>query len=144
MVHLTKSVAETHALAQQFIAGLSPWPTEATVLNLSGNLGAGKTAFMQGAAQALGVEGAVTSPTFVLLKIYALAGQKFKRLVHIDAYRLEGPEELGPLGWKELSEDPGNLVCLEWGERVLAALPGSTRQLRFTFVDDTTREIELP
>lgn len=144
MVHRTASLSETHTLAKTFISDLVPSPSHATVLALHGNLGAGKTAFMQGVAQALGVEDSITSPTFVLEKIYLLAGQKFERLVHIDAYRLEGASELKELGWAELVKDPKNLIAVEWAELVEAGLPEDTKHLRFTFIDDATREIELP
>lgn len=139
----TKSLAETHALARTFVAKLLPAGEGATVLGLYGNLGAGKTAFMQGVAAALGVNEAITSPTFVLEKVYRLTGQKFTHLVHIDAYRLEGPEELPGIGWDEVLKGAGNLVCVEWAERVEDAMPSGTRRLRFQFVDDVTREITI-
>ncbi len=144
MKQVTRSLSETHELARAFISGLSPGVRGATVLGLTGNLGAGKTAFMQGMAAALGVQETVTSPTFVLEKIYRLEGQSFSRLVHIDAYRLEGPRELAALGWDELLESPSTLICVEWAERVETVLPENTRRLKFTFIDTETREIEIP
>jgi tRNA threonylcarbamoyladenosine biosynthesis protein TsaE len=67
----------------------------------------------------------VTSPTFVLEKIYELSPTQsaFARLVHIDAYRLEGGAALSPLGFAELMLDPATLVLLEWPERVADVLP---------------------
>ncbi len=115
--------------AAEFVSGLVPHKAHATVVALSGELGAGKTTFAQAVAEAFGVEEVVTSPTFVLEKIYALPvqeglkGQKFTRLVHIDAYRLRGVHELEHLGWRELLQDPGNLIVLEWPERVAEAVP---------------------
>ena len=95
---------------------------------LSGDLGAGKTTFAQGVAQALGVQETVTSPTFVIEKIYKLENAKWQRLIHIDAYRLKGAHELEVLGWKELVADTGNLILIEWPERVAEAIPeGATR-----------------
>ncbi len=95
----------------------------ATVLALSGELGAGKTTFVQGIAKSLGIEESVTSPTFVIMKIYDLLDQKFKRLVHMDAYRLKGKEHLRVLGWDALISDPGNLICIEWPEKIQDAIP---------------------
>ena len=110
---------------------------EALVVGLSGHLGAGKTAFVKLLAKELGVEEEVTSPTFVLMKIYEV-DQKFKvheqqresaeasskiqipwnRLIHIDAYRLERREELEALDWENLVADKNNLILIEWPENV--------------------------
>lgn len=109
--------------AARFTRGLAP-REGAALVTLSGELGAGKTAFTKAAARALGVEETVTSPTFVLEKIYLLPqGGAFKRLVHIDAYRLEKGSDLAPLGFDELMRDAGNLIMLEWPEKVQDALP---------------------
>ena len=143
MVKVTKSLVETHDEARKFLASLAPKDVGATVVALKGDLGAGKTAFTQGIALALGVEEAVTSPTFVLEKVYRLVGHAFSRLIHIDAYRLEGVDELRQLGWDELVRDPGNLICVEWGERILEALPKDTRWIEFTFLDTKTRQIDF-
>lgn len=93
----------------------------ASLVLLEGELGAGKTAFTQAVARSLGVKGRVTSPTFVIEKIYALPqGTKhtFKRLVHIDAYRLKSLSDLTALDWEERIADPHALILLEWPERV--------------------------
>lgn len=121
---------ELQAQAMQFISRLKP-RNKATVVTLSGELGAGKTTFAQGIAKALGVEETVTSPTFVLEKIYALEHQKFARLVHVDAYRLKNAHELEALDWKELRADPRNLIVLEWPERIEGAIPEDAIGIRF-------------
>lgn len=109
--------------AARFARALSPQEHHATLITLSGELGAGKTSFTQGIARELGVGEAVTSPTFVLEKIYELSGKSFKRLAHIDAYRLEGDTSLVPLGWEDLYRDPATLIVLEWPELVASQLP---------------------
>ena len=112
------------AEAARAARALRPREGGATLVSLSGELGAGKTAFVKAAARALGVEEAVTSPTFVLEKVYQLPSDRpFRRLVHIDAYRLESGGDLAALGFTGLMRDAGNLVMLEWPERVAAALP---------------------
>ena len=109
--------------AADFVSALEPGAS-ATLVTLSGELGAGKTSFAQGVARALGVTDAVTSPTFVLEKVYELPpDQKFGRLVHIDAYRLAGGSDLTSLDFDEILRDSANLVLLEWPERVAGALP---------------------
>jgi tRNA threonylcarbamoyladenosine biosynthesis protein TsaE len=64
-------------------------------------------------------------------------------LIHIDAYRLEKSEELLSLGWKEISENPKNLIFVEWPEKVKEILPNDIRMLEFRFIDETTREITI-
>ena len=112
--------------AADFVATLEPRSDRATLVTLSGELGAGKTSFTQGIARTLGVSEHVTSPTFVLEKIFSLpvaSGRGFARLAHLDAYRLEGASALVPLGFAELMQDPATLVIVEWPEKVADALP---------------------
>jgi tRNA threonylcarbamoyladenosine biosynthesis protein TsaE len=94
----------------------------AQLVLLEGELGAGKTTFVQALARSLGVKERVTSPTFVIQKTYALPSSQtkhgFKRLVHIDAYRLNSLDDLRMLGWGECVADPHALILLEWPERV--------------------------
>src|ERR1700679_1259702 len=115
--------------ATRFAQSLSPRADTATVVTLSGDLGTGKTTFTQAVAKALGVGEDVTSPTFVIEKIYQLKGQKFDRLIHIDAYRLENEHELKVLGFEELLEDPKNLILLEWPERVAELIPADATRI---------------
>jgi tRNA threonylcarbamoyladenosine biosynthesis protein TsaE len=104
----------------------------AAVLALSGDLGAGKTTFVQTLARHLGVSEHVTSPTFVIMKRYSVPqGQRFNTLVHIDAYRVESPEELAILGLERELSDPQNLVCIEWAEKIPRLLPLSAAKLAF-------------
>ena len=85
---LVRSIFELEVFAKEVTAALAPRGHTAVVMALYGDLGAGKSAFVKALAKALGVSGIVTSPTFVLQKIYPLQNQKFERLIHIDAYRL--------------------------------------------------------
>lgn len=127
--------------AADFIRSLTPRDT-ATLVTLSGELGAGKTTFTQAVARALGVSDPVTSPTFVLEKIYELPeGTPFKKLVHIDAYRLKSGSELKPLGFDEVMKDPGTLVLLEWPERVADALPVPAVAITLTPLPDNARTL---
>lgn len=119
---VSHSVAETEKIAADWLRDISNAqndPSEASVVGLSGHLGAGKTAFVKAIAKALGIAEDVTSPTFVLMKIYPIAADSpWKRLVHIDAYRLEKPEELGALDFERLIADKNDLVMIEWPENV--------------------------
>lgn len=133
-------VGEMATEATAFVEGLLP-SDSATLVALSGDLGAGKTTFVQGVAAALGVTEHVTSPTFVIMKIYDLAGQKFDRLVHMDAYRLKGDQHLRALGWNELLRDPKNLIIVEWPEKIEGGIPASARPITFRYSGDDSREI---
>lgn len=137
-----KTLADFEAEAVRFVATLVP-SESATLITLSGELGAGKTAFTKAVAKFLGVQETVTSPTFVLEKIYLLGGEasKFKRLVHIDAYRLELGSDLSPLGFDELMQDAGNLILLEWPEKVSDVLPVPSVRISITVKDDGSRTI---
>jgi tRNA threonylcarbamoyladenosine biosynthesis protein TsaE len=141
----SQSSDELQKHAAAFVAKLLP-ADHATIVTLSGELGAGKTAFAQGIAKALGVKETVNSPTFVIEKVYELKGQKWQRLVHIDAYRLnpsaDGAHELEVLGWKELIADQGNLIVLEWPERVEGAIPKGAIAIKFD-IDGDGRKITI-
>jgi tRNA threonylcarbamoyladenosine biosynthesis protein TsaE len=123
MEYKTCSLEEFNAEAARFARGLNPRPNSATIVALFGELGAGKTTFVQRVAHEFGVEDQVNSPTFVIEKIYQCTQGSFMRLVHIDAYRLKGESELNVLGWQELSHDPLNLILIEWADNVSGAIP---------------------
>lgn len=135
------SLEELRAFAQDFVHDLRPRGS-ATVVALSGELGAGKTTFAQYVARELGVGETVTSPTFVIEKIYALEGQQFIHLIHIDAYRLKGAEELSVLGWEAVLSESGNLVLIEWPERVPELIPDNAVRIRFD-IDGDARIITI-
>jgi tRNA threonylcarbamoyladenosine biosynthesis protein TsaE len=143
MERILESVEAMHAYAAEFIAQLMPQKNTATIIALSGDLGAGKTSFTQGLARALCVDETVNSPTFVIEKIYTLKGQGWQRLIHIDAYRLESAHELEVLGWKEVAEDPDNLIVIEWPERVEGLLPPTATVLTFVWKSEETRGVLL-
>lgn len=143
--------------AERFLATISPQTGGATLITLSGELGAGKTAFTKAIAKTLGIEETVTSPTFVLEKIYLIRNledshsngegllgsetPKFKRLIHIDAYRLEQGSDLAPLGFDELMQDAENLILLEWPEKVSDALLVPAIKISITPHTDGSRTI---
>lgn len=141
MERVTSSAEEMDKAAVAFASQLAPKGSGATVVTLSGDLGAGKTTFARGVARAFGIEESVTSPTFVIEKIYLSECGPFKRLVHIDAYRLNGAHDLDVLGWKELLQDAGNLVLLEWPEKVEGAIPAEAVRISLDFEGADSRKI---
>ena len=136
-----KGITEMEHVAAEFAAHLTPKKDSATVVTLSGDLGAGKTAFAKALARSFGIEEEVTSPTFVIEKIYALPRGAFQRLIHIDAYRLNGAHDLDVLGWRELLQESGNLILLEWPEKVEEAIPADALRISLEYIDEHTRSI---
>ena len=99
---------------------------------MRGELGAGKTTFVQALARELGITTVVQSPTYVLMKRYDISYRNFKHLIHIDVYRLNGAKEFAALKPEEFLNDPTNLVCIEWPERVEGALPAPDLTIQFS------------
>ena len=126
---IVASVEELKAVAGELV-GLwkqANYVTEqAVVVALSGDLGAGKTTFVQQLAQILGVEETVTSPTFVIIKSYETTDDTFQNLIHMDAYRIEDDSEMGPLNFTMQATKSHTLFCIEWAERISAFLPART------------------
>lgn len=114
--------------------------SHATLLALRGDLGAGKTTFVQALAKNLGIKEKVQSPTYVLMKKYQIPNSKFQTLVHVDLYRLEKPEEFAALKPEEFLSDPKNLVCIEWPERAGNLLPKPDLTIKFSSDGASERE----
>lgn len=132
MIHATHSEAETRACARELASTLRA----NDVILLTGNLGAGKTAFVKGLAEGLGVDPAdVSSPTFTLVQEYR--GGRLT-LYHIDLYRLT-PPEVDDLGLDELA-DSGGVIAMEWPDRWTDA-PGGAIRVRIDTVRDDERAI---
>jgi len=130
----TDAVESTRAIA----AVLADMATDGDLIALVGGLGAGKTAFTQGFAAALGVTDRVTSPTFTLANRYE------GRLVlnHLDVYRMDGASESRDLGIDELLDD--GVTIIEWADVILAALPGDRLDIRLAFgAGDDDRVLDL-
>lgn len=117
----TSSAEETQALAARLAGALPP----GSVLALHGDLGAGKTTFVQGLARGLGIQESVTSPTFAILALHRGGG---KTLVHVDAYRIEGGRALEDLMIDDFLAPPW-WVAIEWPEHVADWLPAGTHHL---------------
>jgi len=124
-------------------------PKEATVIALSGELGAGKTTFVQALAHSLGIVDTVTSPTYVVMKSYALeAGSLpqhlsgFTKLIHIDAYRIEALDEMRVLGFSELLKENDTMICIEWPEHIAALLPENSIKVAIS-IKDSGREVTI-
>ena len=116
----------------------------ATIIALSGDLGAGKTTLAKAIASALGVSESLSSPTFVIAKYYPIPEHAaFDRLVHMDAYRMASEDELRAIGWHDTITAPNTLVVIEWPELVAGALPEGSHYFTIRNVEgsDTSRHI---
>ena len=102
---------------------------KATVVGLQGELGSGKTAFAKALGKMMGIDEHIVSPTFVIMKSYDINWRGFRKLIHVDAYRIESESELLNLGWDELVENPQHLILIEWPERVEGILPKESRRI---------------
>ena len=118
----------TPAIARALLESISSNPEGATVIGLSGELGAGKTTLVKSVAEVLGITETITSPTFVIAKQYGIPDKNWRTLIHIDAYRIESIDELMPIGWESMIEMPETLIIVEWPERIEEALPSDTKR----------------
>jgi len=126
--------AATEALGGRLAASLRP----GDVIVLAGGLGAGKTLFTRGIATGLGVEEAVVSPSFVLVREYKSG---FIPVVHVDVYRLGSLNEFDDLDVFEMARD--GVLVVEWGEAVEQALPQDHLRIEFDVEGDQTRTLRF-
>ncbi|MBP6884655.1 MAG: tRNA (adenosine(37)-N6)-threonylcarbamoyltransferase complex ATPase subunit type 1 TsaE [Candidatus Pacebacteria bacterium] len=144
----TFSKNEIPAIAREVLSFLKADSSnlQATVIALSGDLGAGKTTLTQAIARELGITENVISPTFIIMKRYPVVSTSYSllttNLVHIDAYRLDSHKELEKLGWAEIISNPENLVLIEWPERVSEIIPKSAHKISLIHKNDEEREME--
>ncbi len=136
--YITTSAGQTKKLAEKLAKEILKRPLGkwAVVLGLEGELGAGKTTFLQGFAKGLGIKEKILSPTFVLMK-------RFNNFYHIDCYRLDKPKEILGLGFKEIISNPKNIVAIEWADRIKSILPKDCLIIKFIFLSKTKRCVKV-
>ena len=110
------------------------------VIGLIGELGSGKTTFVQGLAKGLGIRNRILSPTFVLMKKYKIPNTK-KRFYHIDCYRIKKAQDLSALNLEKLFLNSQNIIIIEWADRIKEILPKNTIILDFEFKGKNQRGI---
>lgn len=141
--HISKSPSETKNLGEILAKIiLDQKKNDPRVFALQGDLGSGKTTFIQGLAKGLGIKEKILSPTFVIMKKIKIPKTK-KNLYHLDCYRLEGIKDLKALNFEEILSSPNNLVFLEWPEKIKKALPSNTFWIKFKNIEENTREISF-
>ncbi len=145
MIERSKSLYDTEKIAERFVNSIPKQNVSgAFVVGLTGDLGSCKTTFVKGVAKALKIKEVVTSPTFIIEKIYKISANKnFDYLIHIDAYRIEDPDEILALGFMDILKNAKNLIIIEWPEIIKKILPKETKIIYFKFIDEETREITI-
>lgn len=113
------------------------------VFALSGPLGAGKTTFIQGFAQGLGISERLLSPTFVIIRQHNIPGNIGGKLYHVDLYRLDEIIEIESLGLSEIFANPKNIVFIEWAEKMETLLPKNTHKIHLEIISENTRQIQV-
>jgi len=141
--YITENFEETQKVGQNFAHEILALGAQknAVVLALRGDLGAGKTTFLQGLARGLGIEEVVNSPTFVIMKKFKINDLRFKNFYHLDLYRLENEKDMEFLDINEIVENSENIVAIEWPEKAGDILPKNTILIKFQHIKEGVREV---
>jgi len=136
--YTTTSYKQTQKLGIDFAKEILKMPLkkEAVILCLQGNLGGGKTTFIQGFAKGLGIKEKILSPTFVILK-------RFKNFYHIDCYRLKDENDILELDWENIISNPENIIAVEWPEKIKKIMLKNSIFIEFKFINENQREINF-
>lgn len=140
---ITKSAFQTKKFGKALAENL-----RGRVLALEGELGSGKTTFLQGFAKGLGIKAKILSPTFTIIKKFQIPKNKakhlkFKTFYHIDCYRIKCPNDILDLGFKEIVFNSKNVVAVEWADKVKKILPKNIIWLKFELINEKARKITL-
>ena len=127
---ITKSARETQDLGEKIGTDLK----SGSLICLYGDLGSGKTTFMQGFAIGLGIKKRVLSPTFIIMRQY-------DNLYHIDLYRIKDEKDVESLGLQEIWSDPKNVIAIEWPEKIEKILPKKRTNIHFEYLGEDERKI---
>jgi tRNA threonylcarbamoyladenosine biosynthesis protein TsaE len=133
-------------LAREFLAERN-LRKQAIIVALEGDLGAGKTTFVQGLAKGLGIKEQITSPTYVLMKKYKIPASDSlpvsRYFYHLDCYRIEKPWQISELGFEEIINNPENIIAIEWPERIAEILPEDKIAIKFEGINEDKRKITI-
>jgi tRNA threonylcarbamoyladenosine biosynthesis protein TsaE len=136
---ITQNQKQTQGLAKILAREILKYKNtkkNALIFGLVGNLGAGKTTFIQAFAKGLGIRSKITSPTFVLMK-------KYGNLYHIDCYRIKDYKDILALDFQEIISNPKNIIMIEWAEKIRKILLQDTIWIKFDINGKTARKIKI-
>lgn len=142
---ITKSIKKTKKVAALLAKKIKEKPLLKTafIIALEGDLGSGKTTFIQGLTAELGIKENILSPTFLILKEFPILIRQsnFRYFYHIDAYRLKNPDEILELGFKDLIKNPKNIIVIEWADKIKKILPKDILWINFENLGENKRKI---
>lgn len=141
-IYKTTSDKETKKIGEEFAKSLAA----GDLIALSGELGAGKTTFVQGLAKGLGIAKRIISPTFVIVRSYEVSHDiqdHEKIFYHADLYRLDKEEDIEQAGLLEYLSDPRAIIAIEWPEKMKKFLPKLRYDIIFSYVGDNERSITI-
>lgn len=137
---ITNSFEETQKAGEEYTKQI----TKGDVICLFGDLGFGKTTFVQGLAKGLGIEGRIISPTFLIMRSYKITGNNILyMLFHIDLYRVNNDQEIIDLGIMDIIANKQNIIVIEWAERMESLLPRKRTDIYFEYIDENKRKINF-
>lgn len=140
--YISRSENETRQIAAELVKMVRQTHRKNNVVALIGELGSGKTTFVQGFAQGLGIKEKIISPTFVLIRQHQIP-KSSNILYHIDLYRLENIKDILHLGIKEILDNPNNIVLIEWAEKTQKLLSKSTIWISIKVIKENIRQISI-
>jgi tRNA threonylcarbamoyladenosine biosynthesis protein TsaE len=146
MEKITSNYKETVDLGRSLAEGVlkdKNDKNQALIISLKGDLGAGKTTFMQGFASGLKIKGDILSPTFIIFNRYPLKVDGFKNLYHFDCYRIEREEEILNLEFKDIISNKENIVCIEWPENIKKFIPENIIFVEIEILEGDERKITI-
>lgn len=150
-VFVTNSALETQILGAKFARSILAQAVQGVsllgdnVIALYGDLGSGKTTFVQGLTKGLGVNKRIISPTFMILRTYNIKNtkKKLKMFYHADLYRIRDQKDSEELGLKEIMNNSQNVIAIEWAEKIKSLLPKKRWEIYFDYLSESKRRIKL-
>jgi tRNA threonylcarbamoyladenosine biosynthesis protein TsaE len=146
----TKSAEETQKVGEKFADSFLKERKNSLIVALVGDLGSGKTTFIQGFARGLSIKQRIISPTYILMRKYDIPSttkkkNKIREFYHVDLYRLEGDVggEVKQLGLTDIWGKRGNVVMIEWAEKIGNKIPKSSYTINFEYESENSRKIKI-
>ena len=140
---ITSSPTETKNSAKEIAQEILKKKSQKTsfVIGLKGELGSGKTTFVQGFAKGLGIKEKILSPTFVIYRKFRIKNSKY--FYHFDCYRIKRAKDILNLDFKEIISNPENIVVVEWADKIKKIMPKNTLWISFKLINEFSRKLTL-
>jgi tRNA threonylcarbamoyladenosine biosynthesis protein TsaE len=141
--YITSSLTETKDLAKEIAQGILKKGVQkrAFVIGLKGELGSGKTSFIQGFAKGLGIKEKILSPTFVIYRKFKIRNSKY--FYHFDCYRIQKAKDILDLNFKEIISNPENIILVEWADKIKKIMPQNSLWIHFKLINESSRKLSM-